>query len=213
MGTQSTGLGAILTMLVCLGAAPRPQQELPYFTQLGDKILSRSSLVVLGEVEAVSRALRGGEVVTVQVTETRLGEEHKSVTILAERGSFFAGSEMLLFLTPNEGPTFSCLNRISRSDPDFDAKMAVLVQNLEIRELTDEESRKAHVRQILYENARSTDTWTNWNVARELQYVLQKYPDLLRAEDVKALLEVAEATSDEEFGKELRRLLRDKVGE
>ena len=63
-------------------------------------------------------------------------------------------------------------------------------------------------RSFLLQTARSEMKWTRWNMLRELEYVLRRYPGMVRDEDAAKLEEIAAESSDEGFAKELRALLK-----
>src|SRR5262249_34039892 len=193
--------------------AASPAEELRWFTQFGDKVLSKCDAVLLGRIQAVT-PVRGAEVVRTTILTWYLGtraENQKEVTLISNPGDFFAGTEQLLFLQLFEGgPRFTYLNRISKTDPDFDAKEKSLAQQLEIKKIDNEEDRRRKVRGFLYNNSESRDSWTRWNMLRELAYVRKEYPDLVTKEDIEDLRKVAERSQDADFKKELLRLLQNK---
>jgi hypothetical protein len=183
------------------------QEDSRYFTRFGDTVLKKSVAIVLGEIDQIS-AIRGGDVVRVRVLSTHKGEEAEYVTLLAGRGEFYAGTQQLLFLESfGDAGRYQYINRISRSDPDYDAKEACLKAHLKIEALDAEDLRREAVRQFLRDGARSLQSWTRWNMLRELDYILKKYSDLVRRTDRQELRELAKSSKDEEFRDKLVDLL------
>jgi hypothetical protein len=178
-----------------------------YFTKFGDQVLSRSPQIVRGRIASVSTAPRS-EVVRVEVAVTFKGQQVQELVLLANPGEYFAGSDFLLFLEPfEEGPRYTCFNRISSTDPDYAIKERYLQQQLELEALPDPELRRDRARTLLVEHARSPESWLRWNMLRELAYVLDRYPGLVRTTESDGLHKAAEQSSDDEFRKELLILL------
>ena len=187
------------------------QESDPYFSKFGDQVLRRTQYIVKARVVSVEQATAQAVLVEVQVDTTFKGEEHEGFTILANRGEYFEGSELLLFLNDFEdGPRTTCSNRISVSDGDYDAKERHLTEQLEIEALSTPEDRRRKSRELLLQNLRAEGKWTRWNALRGLAYVLETYPDMMREADRKELREIAESTVDVEFQQELQALLEDR---
>ena len=202
-------------LLMFMIASPAAQYEagaalLPtaYFSKFGDQILSRSICIVRGSVVSVSEAPRS-EVVRIEVAKTFKGDQQDTLTLLANPDEFFTGSELLLFLEYFEdGPRYVSFSRISTTDPEYEAKEEFLKQQLRLEAFDNEDDRRNLARRILLENARASASWTQWNMLRELKYVLEEYPSLVRSSDREELGAIAEESTDENFRTELRRLLR-----
>lgn len=197
--------------------APPPVPAKPppfvYFNELGDTVVSKCDVIVLGRVAAVKEFV-GGVVVRVAVTTWLLGdhtEGEQEVALLAHPDDFFAGNELLLFLEKFEGgPRFTYLNRILKSDPDFEAKRKVLDQTLELRKLKQEEERRRQVRRLIYEGADARDSWTRWHALADLKHVLSNHPGLVTPEDRADLRALAQRSSDAKFQKALLAALAEK---
>lgn len=205
-------LRSLLLPVLLLAQEPPRQPEFVYFTELGDEVLARSDAVILGEIASVAR-LRGTDVVRVAVSRAFLGAavaDSAEVTVLAPPGDFFAGSEHLLFLDRFEGgPRYSVRNRVSRHDPDWDAKLACLERNLALREIAPVEDRRRAVRKLLWDGADAADEWTRWHTLRELRWLRGRHPDLVTREDRDDLARLAARSADERFRDALLALLLD----
>ena len=108
--------------------------------------------------------------------------------------------------------SYTCFNRISVTDRDFEAKERHLAAQLELETVSDDEDRRNLAREFLLENARSKELWPRRNSLRELAYVLKKYPDLIRDADASELESIAKKSDDETFRRELRGLLKARAG-
>lgn len=180
-----------------------------YFTRFGETVLRKSQAIVLGEIDHV-QPIRGGDVVRVRVIQTYKGDDTETVTLLAGRGEFFAGTQQLLFLEQyGEAGRFQYINRISRSDPDYDAKEECLNDHLRMESLGEEGLRRDAVKEFLRKGARSSQSWTRWNMLRELAYILKKYPELITEADRAELRKLAESSPDDEFRRKLLELLEE----
>jgi hypothetical protein len=229
-------LPALSFSIVALPACPSPQQTPPspppsrpndppvrpadapkrptfaYFTQLGEEVLNQVDVVVEGRIAAVTK-LRGTDVVRVTVTTWHLGDHKQGddeVTLLAPPDDFFAGSQQLLFLEKYEtGGRFTVVNRVARSDPDFEAKLGVLTRNVALRKLDDVEDRQRAVRKMLYDDAVALETWTRQHALVELAYEKKHHPTLVTKEDREDLTKLAVRSEDEKWKKALLELLKD----
>ncbi len=207
----------VALLLVLLPALARAQERpgrapFRYFTQLGDEVLARVDAVLLGKVESVT-AVRGSDVVRVSVATWFVGERGVppgEVTLLAQHGDFFAGTEQLLFLKRFEGgPRYLLHNRVTCNDPDFEAKLRVLEQNVALRKLEREEERRRQVRKLLYDDAAARDGWTRWHAFHELEHVRRAHADLVTREDREELTRLADRSADPSFRKALLKLLQE----
>ena len=211
-------MARLAALLLPLAAALAPQQEpakraaFRWFTQLGDEVLNRVDAVLQGKVAAVTR-VHGADVVRVTIATWYLGTrepDQVDVTLFAQQGDFFVGSEQLLFLKLYDGgPRFKVHNRVARGDPDFDDKVRILEQTLALRSLDHEEDRRRQVRKQLYDGAADRGSWMRWHAFHELEYVRKTYPDLVTREDRDDLTRVAARSEDELFKKALLKLLKD----
>ncbi len=201
----------VLILLLAFGwMSSRASASRPYFTRFGDQILSRSQTILRGRVDGVDSAGRL-EVVRVESQEPFKGSVDEEVVVLANPGEFFAGSELLLFLELyQQGPRFTCFNRISTTDPEYETKEAYLREQLLLESQTDTTGRREMARGFLLEHAASEDPWMRWNMLRELAYVLEEYPDMLDENDAERLREIGQAqeSRDARFHRELRALLK-----
>jgi hypothetical protein len=217
--------GAWLTAAALSSAAgqqPAPKEPPPvpakpapfvYFNELGDTVVAKCDAVVLGKVASVKEFV-GGTVVRVTVSGWLLGDHaagDDEVTVLAHPDDFFVGNELLLFLQKFEGgPRFTYLNRILKSDPDFDAKRKVLDQTLELRKLKEEVDRRRQVRRLIYEGADARDSWTRWHALADLKHVLSNHKGLITDDDRTDLRALAQRSSDAKFQKALLAALSEK---
>jgi len=206
--------GLLLALLPGLAPAQAPPQRanFKYFTKLGDEVLNRVDAVLVGRIQSVT-ALRGTDVVLVEVVTWHSGPrrpDQKNVTLLANHGDFYVGTEQLLFLKLYEaGPRYTLHNRVARSDPDYDAKLHALEQSLALRRIPNEEDRKRQVRKQLWEDVGARDSWTRWHAYHELEWLRGRHDDLLPREDREELARLAARSGDPEFKKALTRLLKD----
>jgi len=193
-------------------AKPAPA-VFPYFNELGDTVVAKCDAIVFGKVSSIKEML-GGAVVRVTVTTWFLGDhaaDQTEVTLLAHVDDFFAGNELLLFLQKFEGGArFTFLNRILKSDPDFDAKKKVLDQTLELKKLDHEEDRRRQVRKLIYAGVDARDAWTRWHALADLKHALANHPGLVTLEDRADLRALAKRSSDAKFQKALLAELTEK---
>lgn len=193
--------------------APAKPAAFVYFNELGDTVVSKCDAIVYGKVASVKEFV-GGVVVRVAVTSWLLGEHaagEAEVTLLAHPDDYFAGNELLLFLQKFEGgPRFTDLNRILKSDPDFEAKRKVLDQTLELKGLKQEDDRRRQVRRLIYEGADARDSWTRWHALADLKHVLSNHPGLVTSEDRADLRALAKRSGDAKFQKALLAALEEK---
>ncbi len=186
-------------------------RALSYYSQLGDQVLSQSTLVVKARVES-TRAIPGGELVTLEVQRLFKGEAPAPLTVLSHPREFFVGSEQVMFLKRyRDGPRYTCVNRFGR-DAEFDAKVSCLSRHLSVEKLKTDAERRREVRRLLLDHAAAGDSWTRMNVVHEVRYLRRRYPDLLGAGDQDALLVIARSSPDEDFRQSLQELLTAKVG-
>lgn len=211
---------AALSPALAQQPAPAPPPQVPakpppfvYFNELGDTVVSKCDAVVLGKVASV-KDFPGGSIVRVTVSSWLLGEHgatENEVTLLAHPDDFFAGNELLLFLQKFEGgPRFTYVNRILKSDPDFEAKRKVLDQTLELRSLKQEEDRRRQVFRLIYEGAQSRDSWTRWHSLADLKHVLSNHKGLVTDDDRTDLRSLAQRSTDAKFQKALLAALSEK---
>jgi hypothetical protein len=183
-----------------------------WFNELGDTVVAKCDLIVLGKVSSI-KELVGGAVVRVTVSTWFFGDhaaDQTDVTLLSHADDFFLGNELLLFLTKFEsGPRFTYLNRILKSDPDFDAKRKVLEQTLELQKLKEEERRR-QVRKLIYDGADARDAWTRWHALTDLHHALTNHPGLVTLEDRADLRALAKRSGDAKFQKALLAELTEK---
>ena len=201
------------------GGAPTPPAEAktapldPWYSQLGAEAVALSSAVVIGKVESVSQ-LRGTDVVRVSISEWIWGGDPDKpaaeVTLLAGRDDFFVGTSQLLFLaTFEKGPRFTVVNRIAKSDPDFEEKVAVLRSVVTLRRTEPDEERRRQARKFLYDLATARGKWTRWHAIQEIASVRKRHPDLVTAEDRAELKKLAARTEDADWKKALLAALED----
>jgi hypothetical protein len=203
--------------------SPPPARPAParfrWYTQLGDEVLAKVDAVLVGKVASIS-SLRGTDVVRVTIVrwlqgerpaaEGPLAKEPADVTLLANPGEFFAGTEQLLFLQRYDGgPRYVLHNRVTRSDPDFEAKLASLERTLALKDLPRDEDRRRRVRKTIYDDAAARDAWTRWHAFHELEYVRKSFPDLVTREDREDLARLAARSEDAAFKKALLKLLKE----
>ena len=110
----------------------------------------------------------------------------------------------------NPTPRFTDLNRILKSDPDFEAKRKVLDQTLELKGLKQEDDRRRQVRRLIYEGADARDSWTRWHALADLKHVLSNHPGLVTSEDRADLRALAKRSGDAKFQKALLAALEEK---
>ena len=194
-------------------AAAPAKPAFAWYSLLGDTVVSKCDAIVAGKVGAIS-GLRGGAIVRVEV-ETWFWGDHApgqtEVTLLAHPDDFFTGTELLLFLQRFEnGGRFTYLNRILKSDSDFEAKRKVLERTLALRDFPRDEDRRHKVRRRIYEDAGSIDAWTRAHVLLEIAWLRRNWPGLLTRADLADLRELARRSPDEKWKKALLAALEDK---
>jgi hypothetical protein len=194
----------------------RKAERFKYFTELGDTVINECDAIVTGRVARVTN-LPGAAVVEIAVATWPYGdhaEGESSVTLLAHLDDFFAGTELLLFLKRFEdGPRYTYINRVLRSDPEYDAKLRVLTQTLALRDWKEAEDRRRQVRKLIFDDCEARESWTRWHALAELLYVRRTYPDLVTKEDVADLRAIAARSDDARFRKALLEALAPKLKE
>ncbi len=199
-----------------LGAQEQPKKPaFVWYTQFGDQVLNRVDAVLIGKVEEVT-ALRGTDVVRVSVVDWKWGDRDAKlgsateVTLLAQPGDFYVGNEQLLFLERFEkGSRYTLVNRVAKSDPDWEQKLECLAANLRLKPLERDEDRRREVRKALYDGLAARVVWTRWHAWQELVYVKSKYPDLVTREDRVDLEKLANRLDDAKLKKALQKLLEE----
>jgi hypothetical protein len=196
-------------------ASPPAAPAFAWYSELGDTVVAKCDAILVGKVGAISE-LRGGAIVRVDVSTWYYGDrtaDATSVTLLANPDDFFIGTELLLFLKKFEsGERYTYVNRIIKSDSDFEPKRKVLEQTLALRAIARDDDRRREVRRRIYEDAGSTEMWTRSHVLREIAWLRAKWPDVLSREDFNDLRELARRSSDEKWKKALLAALADKEG-
>lgn len=197
-------------------AGPKPAPAKPafaWYSLLGDTVVSKCDAIVAGRIGAISE-LRGGAIVRVEVETWFYGDHapgQDEVTLLAHPDDFFTGTELLLFLQRFEnGGRFTYLNRVLKSDSDFEAKRRVLERTLALRDFPRDEDRRHEVRRRIYEDAGSIDAWTRAHVLLEIAWLRRNWPGLLTRADLADLRELARRSPDEKWKKSLLAALEDK---
>ena len=186
------------------------------YTQFGVEVLDAVDGVLFGKVAEVT-PLRGTDVVRVTILEWRYGarpQEHgrdtAEVTLLAAPGDFFVGNDQLLFLKRFEkGPRFIVHNRIAKSDPDWDAKLACLDQNIALRSVAKDEERRREVRKRLYDDLASRVNWTRWHGYQELAWLKRHHAGLVTRDDREDLRRLMERCDDRKLVKGVLALLEE----
>ncbi len=186
------------------------------YTQFGAEVLDVVDAVLLGKVAEVT-PLRGTDVVRVTILEWRWGARPQEsghdcaeVTLLAAPGDFFVGNDQLLFLKRYEkGPRFIVHNRIAKSDPDWDAKLACLDHNVALRALPKDEERRREVRKRLYDDLASRVNWTRWHGYQELAWLKRHQAKLVTREDREDLGRLMERCDDPKLAKSVGALLEE----
>lgn len=195
--------------------AAKPETTV-WYTQFGADVLAAVHGVLLGKVVEVT-PLRGTDVVRVAILEWRSGARPRAltgealeVTLLATPDDFFVGNEQLLFLKRFEnGPRFSVHNRIAKSDPDWDAKLACLDHNLALQKIERDEDRRREVRKRIYDDLESRTNWTRWHSYQELAWVKKHHPTLVTYDDREDLKKLAAASEDVKLRGAVLELLKD----
>jgi hypothetical protein len=186
------------------------------YTQFGAEVLDVVDGVLLGKVAEVT-PMRGTDVVRVTILAWRHGarpqengHDAAEVTLLAAPGDFFVGNDQLLFLKRYEkGPRFIVHNRIAKSDPDWDAKLAVLDHNVALRALPKDEERRREVRKRLYDDLASRVNWTRWHGYQELAWLKRHQAKLVTREDREDLRKLMERCEDPKLAKSVGALLEE----
>lgn len=199
---------------------PQKQGEQPKkpvcYTQFGAEVLAKVDAVLLGKVAEVT-TIQGTDVVRVTVTSWRVGQptegstaSQESVTLLAATGDFFAGTEQLLFLRRYEsGPRFTVFNRIARSDPEWEAKLACLDDNLALGRIEKDEDRRREARKMLYDGLAARSSWSRWHAWQELRWVRKERSDLVTKGDRDDMRRLMERSEDAKLKSSLLALLKE----
>ncbi len=215
-------LGSLL--LAAVGAAQEPPAPTPvpatakfaWYTQFGSEVLDVVDGVLIGRIDSIA-PLRGTDVVRVTIVAWRFGERPKSVTgdaaevtLLASPGDFFVGTEQLLFVKKFEGgPRYAVHNRVARSDPEWDAKVAWLDHHDALRKLVKDEDRRREVRKRRYDDLAARSNWTRWNSYHELTWLRTKHKDVVTWDDREDLKRLAERLEDAKLGAAVKKLLKE----
>lgn len=177
--------------------------DIKYFSYFGERVLKRSQCIAVAKVDRVTPGGPGSEVVHLVVKDVLKGDRDTTEQLLlASRGDFYAGVEMVIFLEPYGAGHFATyLGRILKSDPDFTAKLRVLRQYLALERLPDDAARAQEVRHIILKNIADTVDWVRWNALRELEHVVRDSPSLLTSEDRSQLSAACTSLADSTFKK------------
>src|SRR5262249_45172827 len=146
---------SILALVLSLGTAsaarsedvPPAKRDIQYFTYFGEKVLRRADFIAIAHVEKVSHGGPGTDVVRLTVNQVFKGDrERKEILLLSSRGDFYPGADMLIFVEPyRSGRLSTYLGRVSKSDPDFNAKVKILGDYLALERLPDDATRAHRV--------------------------------------------------------------------
>lgn len=196
-------------------ARPAPEEPI-HCTQFAAEVLAAVDAVLVGTVVDV-KALRGTDVVRIRIGAWKAGERPATplgpvdeVTLLATPRDFFVGGEQLLFLKRfEEGPRFVVHNRIGRGDPDWEAKLACLDQNLALQALPTAEERRRQARKLVYDDLVARSQWTRWHGFHELSWLRRCHPAWITREDRGDLRKAAERSEDAELARRLLALLEE----
>ncbi len=186
------------------------------YTQFRAEVLDVVDAVLIGKVIEVM-SLRGTDVVRIEIGEWKQGVRPQGVhgpvdevTLLAAPGDYFVATEQMLFLKLFEkGPRYSAFNRVARSDPDWDAKLACLDQNLALARIEKDEDRRREARKLLYDQLTSRLNWTRWHAYHELAWVRKNVPALVTREDRDDLRKAATACDDAKLKEKVLKLLQE----
>jgi hypothetical protein len=189
---------------------PLAKRDIQYFTYFGEQVLRRADFIAIAHVERVTHGGPGTDVVRLTVSEVLKGDrERKEILVLSSRGDFFPGVDMLIFVEPyRNGRLSTYLGRVSKSDPDFAAKLKALGDYLALEHLPDDAARARRVREIMLRNLESQDDWTRWNALRELGYFARDHADLLMASDLDKISSIETAAAEGAFKKALGNLMK-----
>jgi hypothetical protein len=183
------------------------------FATLGP-VLARADVV--GEATAVTVTSLGHGIEVVRVDFTRVlkgGDAEtgapRSAVVLAAPGDFTAGSEYLLFLDRfRGGERFTWIERLARGERDYDAKVKVLTQFIEIEAIADAAARSRKLRDVLIDNLDDRELFVKWNALRELTGLAERQPALFGDAERAAVVRVYYAEASPTFRKGLLDVLR-----
>jgi hypothetical protein len=207
-------LAALLVTPLAEERAPAPasSQAGATFTTLGG-VLARADLVGEGTATAVTALGHGIAVVRVDFTRVLKSAPGapapQSAVVLAAPGDFTAGSAYLLFLDRfRDGERFTWIERLARGERDYDAKLKVLAQFIEVESITDAAARNRRLRDVLIDNLDDRELFVKWNALRELTDLAGRMPALFDDAERAAIVRVYYAEPSPSFRKGLLDVLR-----
>ncbi len=150
-----------------------------YISLLGNDILQKSELVVLGRPFKVTPLVRTGQVVRFEITDVYWGRSEigRKVNVFY----YFLSKKItpeeqaILFLKPlSTQNTYEVVREITNQDKYFASKQKSLRKLLMIESLSSDEEKKRQLVNFCASGLASQDSWTRWNALHQWEYLVQQ---------------------------------------
>lgn len=187
--------------------APAPHE----FVTFGNKILQRSHSIAKVEVKSLFEMGQGVAIARCAVESMLKGDRtKKELVVLCAPGDLAVATRYVVFAeTFGEGGRFRLVNRFASSERDFDDKVKVLEQYLEILELKDVGEQLDALRDRLLLNVSSERVFVKWNAVEELRAFAKAHAQRFAAPHRARLVAVWRAEASATFREELKKVLSD----
>lgn len=195
-------------------AEPKPAERAPApheFVTFGRRILQRSHTIAKVEVKSLHELGQGVAIARCAVEAVLKGDrDAKELVVLAAPGDFAVGSRYVAFVeTFGRGGRFRLVNRFAATERDFDDKVSVLEQYLEILELKDVGEQLDALRDRLLLNVASERVFVKWNAVEELRAFAKAHAQRFAAPHRARLVAAWRAEASASFREELKKVLSD----
>jgi hypothetical protein len=176
-------VSTLLACLVSLGlqvAQPTAGREPPVPPmRIGRDLLARCPLVVVARTITAREATVSSDLLHVRVVERMLGRAVKpgdELTVLSPVGQFQFGDEDLLFLRPyRDGNRYEVVERVSSTDPNYEAKLSISRRSIWLMEIPEPEQRADATLSLLLRLLGSRDRWTRSHAIDELAWMAREH--------------------------------------
>lgn len=187
--------------------APTPHE----FVTFGNKILERSHTIAKVEVKSLFEMGQGIAIARCAAEAVLKGDrDAKELVVLAAPGDLAVGSRYVLFVERfGKGGRFRLVNRFAATERDFDDKIGVLEQYLEILELKDVGEQLDALRDRLLLNVSSDRVFVKWNAVEELRAFAKAHAQRFAAPHRARLVAAWRAEASASFRDELKKVLTD----
>lgn len=187
--------------------APTPHE----FVTFGNNILRRAHTIANVEVKSLFELGQGVAIARCTVEAMLKGDRAaKELVVLSAPGDLAVGNRYVVFVeTFGEGGRFRLVNRFASSERDFDDKVKVLEQYLEILEIKDVGEQLDALRDRLLLNVSSERVFVKWNAVEELRAFAKAHAQRFAAPHRARLVAAWRAEASATFRDEVKKVLAD----